>query len=155
MPDPTSADHRGFANSRLTEAQDKFLNAVSVGYDDDIAEAAKIASLVWDAAIDILSALALLDGEVVTGVSSDMRRYARYRLPENVYRNWKSLARLHNFQHRPNLPESEFLVELYYTGIMLELFNRRLPQQLRLPGSSFDWLSTNVPQHDSYGETHP
>jgi len=148
MPDPTAADYCQFAGSRLADAESQFQMATALEYESNIVGYAKVASLIWDAAIDILSALALLDGVEVTGVSSDMRRYARYNVPESVFRHWRDLARLHNFQHKPNLSHNEFLVELYYTGIMLELFNRRLPQPLRLPVSSFDWFSTNVPQPD-------
>ena len=148
MPDPTAADYSRFADSRLVEARDKLQNAATSGYDDNIGEVAKVASLVWDAAIDILSALALLEGVNVTGISSDMRRYARYNLPTGLMRYWHNLARLHNFQHKPNLPEPDFRVELYYAGTMLEDFNTRLPQPWRLPAARFAWLTANPPQSD-------
>ena len=120
MPDPIATEYCRFAESRLSEAGDKFVKAVALDYQGNIGEAAKVASLVWDTAIDILSALALLDGETVTGVSADMRRYARRNFPNITFHHWRNLARLHNFQHKPNLPESEFRSELYYTGIMLD-----------------------------------
>ena len=142
MPDPTPSDYCRFATSRLTEGENKLHAAVSLSYADNIGEVAKVASLVWDAAVDILSALALLDHVDVTGVSSDMRQYARRRFPEIVSQRWPHLARLHNFQHKPNLLEPQFRLELYYVGNMLELFNRQLPQQLQLPASRFAWLST-------------
>ena len=148
MPDPTASEYCRFATSRLVEGEYKFREAVALNYEDNIGEVAKVASLVWDAAIDMLSALALSNQVEVTGVSSDMRRYARRDFPEIVSQRWHHLARLHNFQHKPNLPEPQFRLELYYVGNMLELFNRRLPRQLRLPVSSFYWFSTNVPQPD-------
>ena len=146
MPDPTAADYCRFAGSRLVEAREKFQTAVAMGYDDHIGEIAKVASLVWDAAIDILSALALLDREAVTGVSSRMRQYAKDKLQAIVNQSWTHLARLHNFQHKPNLTESEFRVELRYTGLMLEIFNLQLPQSMQIAGDNLAWLSANPPQ---------
>ena len=143
MPDPTAAQYCRFADSRLAEAKDKLQSVVALGYNDNIVEAAKIASLVWDAAIDILSALALQDGLEVTGVSSDMRQYARHNLPERLFRNWHHLARLHNFPHKPNLPENEFLAELYYAGNMLASFNGHLPQSMQLSTDRFAWLTAS------------
>ena len=146
MPDPTAADYCRFAGSRLAEARDKFQRAVSLSYADNIGEVAKVASLVWDAAIDILSALALLDGEGATGVSSDMRRYARRNFPNITSHYWSDLARLHNFQHKPNMSENEFRLELYYTGAMLEFFNAQLPPPMQLAADSLIWLTSTANQ---------
>ena len=146
MPDPTAADYCRFALSRLTEARCKFQNVLTLGYEDNIGEVAKVASLVWDAAIDILSALALVGGEDATGVSSDMRQYARRNFRTIAFHYWRNLARLHNFQHKPNLLESEFRIELRYTGLMLEIFNLQLPQPMQLPADSLTWLTANPPQ---------
>ena len=151
MPDPTAAEYCRFAGSRLTEARDKFQRAVVLGYVDNIGEVAKVASLVWDTAIDILSALALLDGETVTGVSADMRRYARRNFPNITFHHWRNVARLHNFQHKPNLPESEFRSELYYTGIMLDIFNTQLPQPMHLAANSLIWLTAAANQPNPGG----
>ena len=146
MPDPTAAEYCRFAGSRLLEAWDKFGRAVALDYDDHIGEVAKSASLIWDAAIDLLSALALLHNSRVTGVSSDMRQYASrtYQVIYDAY--WRHLARLHNFQHKPNLPESEFRSELYYTGIMLDIFNTQLPQPMQLAADSLIWLTAAANQ---------
>ena len=146
MPDPTEADYCHFARSRLTEARDKFQNSLTLGYQDNIGEVAKVASLVWDAAIDMLSASALLQGEDATGVSSDMRQYARRNFRTIAFHYWRNLARLHNFQHKPNLPESEFRAELYYTGLMLEIFNIQLPQPMQLAADSIVWLTATTNQ---------
>ena len=146
MPDPTAGEYRQFAGSRLAEAWDKFHNAAALGYDANIGEVAKVASLVWDSTIDILSALALLEGEGVTGVSSNSRRYAMRRFPAIMAQRWHNLARLHNFQHKPNLPENEFRFELYYAGTMLEAFNGQLPPAMQLSTDSFAWLTTTANQ---------
>ena len=146
MTNPTPADYCQFADSRLGEARDKLQRAVALRYEDNIGEVAKVASLVWDAAIDILSALALLDGENVTGVSSDMRQYARYSSRTIAFHYWRHLARLHNFQHKPNLPERAFRLELYYTGMMLESFNLQLPQPMQLTTDRFAWLTASANQ---------
>ncbi len=146
MPDPTAAEYCRLAGSRLTEARDKFERAIVLGYVDNIGEVAKVASLVWDAAIDILSALALSDGENATGVSSDLRQYARHNYPHTTFRYWRNLARLHNFQHKPNLPENELRSELYYTGIVLDFFNTQLPQPMRLVADSLIWVTSTANQ---------
>ena len=146
MPDPTAAEYCQFAGSRLTEARDKFQRAIVLGYVDHIGEVAKVASLVWDAAIDILSALALQDGENATGVSSDLRQYARRNFPNTTVHYWRNLARLHNFQHKPNLQEVQFRRELYYTGMMLDIFNTQLPQPMQLAGDSLIWLTATANQ---------
>ena len=59
---------------------------------------------------------------------------------------WRHLGRLHNFQHKPNLLEIEFRIELRYTGLMLEIFNLQLPQPMQLPADSLTWLTANPPQ---------
>ena len=146
MPDPTTAEYCRFADSRLTEARDKFQRAVVLGYAGNIVEVAKVASLIWDAAIDILSALALLDGEDATGRSSNLRQYARRSFSSIAQRYWRNLARLHNFQHKPNLSESEFRREIYYTGIMLDYFNNQLPPPMQLAAYSLIWLTAAANQ---------
>ena len=130
----------------MTEARDKFQRAVVLGYAGNIVEVAKVASLIWDAAIDILSALALLDGEDATGRSSNLRQYARRSFPSIARRYWRNLARLHNFQHKPNLLENEFRLELYYTGMMLDYFNNQLPPPMQLAADSLIWLTATVNQ---------
>ena len=146
MPDPTAAEYCRFADSRLTEARDKFQRVVILGYAGNIDEVAKVASLIWDAAIDTLSALTLLDGEDATGRSSDLRQYARRSFPSIAQRYWRNLARLHNFQHKPNLSESEFRLDLYYTGIMLDVFNNQLPPRMQLAADSLIWLTSTANQ---------
>ena len=146
MPDPTEADYCRFAGSRLTEARDKLQNAVALGYDDHIGEVAKSASLVWDAAIDLISALASLNNSRVTGVSSDMRQYAKNEHEIIFDAHWRHLARLHNFQHKPNLLENEFRLELYYTGMMLDYFNNQLPPPMQLAAYSLIWLTAAANQ---------
>ena len=69
-----------------------------------------------------------------------------HNLPERLFRNWPHLARLHNFLHKPNLAENEFLAELYYAGNMLALFNGHLPQSIQLTADRFAWLTANANQ---------
>ena len=113
MPDTTAAEYCRFTGSRLTEARDKFRRAVVLGCENNIGEVPKVAALVWDAVIDILSAPALLGGGNATGASSDLRPYARHNSPNTTFRYWRNPARLHNVQHKPNLLESEIRPELY------------------------------------------
>ena len=91
--------------------------------------------------MDILSALATLDGENITGRSSDLHQYARHNLPPDNMTYWRHLARLHNFQHKPNHPEPSFQQSCHFTGIFLELLNNRLPPRLRLPADCREWLT--------------
>ena len=75
-----------------------------------------------------------------------MRQYARRNFRTIAFHYWRNLARLHNFQHKPNLPESEFRAELYYTGLMLEIFNIQLPQPMQLAADSIVWLTATTNQ---------
>ena len=133
------------AASRLAEAEAKYARAAGLSYPDDVMELAKLASLVWDAALDILSALQTGDGEEPSGRSSDLRQYARHHLPATIYDQWPQLARLHNFQHKPVLPAAGFLRYLHLSGVMLQLLNDRLPTTLQLPSDRFRWMLTASP----------
>ena len=151
MPDPTTAEYCRFADSRLTEARDKFQRAVVLGYAGNIVEVAKVASLIWDAAIDLISALASLNGRrgcyrqyprmCVSTPKTNMKSF-----PSIARRYWRHLARLHNFQHKPNLLENEFRLELYYTGMMLDYFNNQLPPPMQLAAYSLIWLTAAANQ---------
>lgn len=140
MLDLTAADYAGFAESRLTRARRRFDLTTSQSYSERRGELAQIASLVWDATIDIVSALALLDGVTVTGRSSDMSDYAK-RWQAGAYMDWPGLARLHNFQHRPNHPEPEFRLACRRAGITLSLLNQELPLRLQLTSECWEWLA--------------
>ncbi len=108
---------------------------MSNGCDRNLGELAKVASLVWDGVMDVLSALTTLDGDIPSGRSSDLRQYARRILTRDEYSLWRDLARLHNFQHKPDHPETVFRASL------LELFNQRLPATLQLPSECWEWLA--------------
>lgn len=140
MLDLTAADYVGFAESRLTRARRRFDLTASQSYPARRGELAQIASLVWDATIDLVSALALLDGVAVTGRSSDMSDYAKRRL-SGAYVYWQGPARLHNFQHKPNHPEPAFQSACLEAGTMLSRLNRRLPPRLQLPPYCWEWLA--------------
>ncbi len=137
MPDR----YAGYAASRLQEAGERYHRIASQDYADNLGELAKISSLTWDAAMDILSALALLDGEQLTGTSTRLYHYAKRALPAETGWYWQYLARLHNFQHKPDQPEPAFREAVRYTGILLQLLNARLPAALQLPEPSRSWLA--------------
>ena len=140
MLDLTAADYAGFAESRLTRAQRRFDLTASQSYPARRGELAQIASLVWDATIDLVSAIALLNGVTLTGRSSDMSNYAKRRLSD-AYVHWPGPARMHNFQHKPNQPESEFQSACLETRSVLSQLNRRLPTRLQLPADCWEWLA--------------
>ena len=114
---------------------------MSNGYVPNLGELAKVASLIWDGVMDLLSALTTLDGDTPSGHSSDLRQYARQILTRDEYSLWRDLARLHNFQHKPNHPETVFRSSCRGTASLLELFSQRLPPQLRLPAVCWESLA--------------
>ena len=141
MPDLTSHDFAAYAESRLLEAGERYQSAVLRSFDDSRGELAKIASLIWDATIDLLFAVALRDGHSATGVSSDMSNYANRHL-DDAYFYWSGgPARLHNFQHKPDRSLDEFRRYCGYTGAFLELVSSRLPAPLQLPATCWSWLA--------------
>lgn len=140
MLDLTAADYAGFAESRLTRARRRFDLTASQSYAEHRGEMAQIASLVWDATIDMVSALALLNGVALTGRSSDMSDYAKWQLSD-AYVHWQGPARLHNFQHKPDHPEPEFWSACLEAGDALLLLNQRLPAHLQLTAECWEWLA--------------
>ena len=140
MLDLTAADYAGFAESRLTRAHRRFDLTMSQSYAERRGELAQIASLVWDATIDLVSALALLNGVALTGRSSDMSDYAKRRLSD-AYVHWPGPARLHNFQHKPNHPEPAFQLACLETSSVLSQLNQQLPPRLQLPADCWEWLA--------------
>ena len=136
----TPADYAGYAESRLTVARRRFEATVSQPYAERRGELAQVASLIWDATIDLVSALALLNGVGVSGRSSDMSDYAKRQLPR-IYEEWQGPARLHNFQHKPDHPEAGFGQSCQSAGAALALLDAKLPAQLQLPAECWEWLT--------------
>ena len=132
--------YAGYAVSRLLEARKRYWRIEAQDYADNLGELAKISALIWDGAMDILSALALLDGEELTGRSTGLYRYAKRDLSAETMWYWQYLSRLHNFQHKPDHPESDFREACHGTGVLLQMLNERLPAELRLPEMSWSWL---------------
>ena len=140
MLDLTAADYAGFAESRLTRARRRFDLTASQPYVERRGELAQVASLVWDATIDMVSALALLNEEALTGRSSDMSDYAKRQLPK-AYIDWSGPARLHNFQHKPDHPEPGFRLACRRAGDASSGLNGQLPAHLQLASECWDWLA--------------
>ena len=136
----TPAEYAGYAEARLTVARSRFEATASQSYERRRGELAQVASLIWDATIDLVSALALLNGVRLTGRSGDMSDYAKRQL-QDVYRLWRGPARLHNFQHKPDHPESGFRQSCQYAGAALILLNSKLPAHLQLPAECWEWLA--------------
>ena len=141
MLDLTAADYAGFAESRLTRARRRFDLTASQSYAERRGELAQIASLVWDATIDMVPAIALLNGVSLTGRSSDMSDYAKRRL-RDVYVHWSGPARLHNFRHKPDHPEPGVQLACRRAGSALSQINRRLPAHLQPASECWEWLAT-------------
>ena len=141
MLDIAAATYLEYAESRLREAGERCQRAMSGGYAHNLGELTKVASLIWDGVMDVLSALSTLDGASPSGRSSDLQQYARRILTRDEYSLWRDLARLHNFQHKPNHPEAVFRASCRGTASLLELFNQRLPAHLQLPAECWEWLA--------------
>ena len=135
----TPQDYAGYCESRLTVARSRFDATASQLYAERRGELAQVASLIWDATIDLVSALALLNGVGLSGRSADMSDYAKRSLPD-VYDYWRGPARLHNFQHKPNRPEPDFRESCNDAGTALSMLNVELPAQLRIPANCWQWL---------------
>ena len=136
----------GYARSRLDEAGERYRNIPASEFEANRGELAKIASLIWDAVIDVLSAMALLDGMTLSGRSTELVRYAKQGLGDAISARLWAPAKLHNFQHKPDQTEPDFREACYFTGILLQLLNDRLPVALQLPVPSRNWLSLPPPQ---------
>ena len=136
----TPQDYAGYAESRLVVAGRRFETTSSQPYAERRGELAQVASLIWDATIDLVSALALLNGTGLSGRSADMSDYAKRSLPD-VYDYWRGPARLHNFQHKPDHPELEFRQSCRRAGTALSRLNVELPSQLQLPANCWEWLA--------------
>ena len=132
--------YAGYAVSRLLEARKRYWRIEAQDYADNLGELAKISALIWDGAMDILSALALLDGEELTGRSTRLYGYVKRALSAETMWYWQYLSRLHNFQHKPDHSDPDFREAVYYTGILLQMLNERLPAVLRMPEMSWSWL---------------
>ena len=134
-----------YATSRLSEAGARYRNIPAPDFDANRGELAKIASLIWDAVIDVLSALALLDNLTLSGRSTDLVRYAKKDLGREINTGWWAPAKLHNFQHKPDHPAPAFQEACHFTGILLQLLNDRLPAALQLPATIWNWLALPPP----------
>lgn len=141
MADLSAATYLGYAESRLREAGERCEKALLLGYAQNLGELAKVASLIWDGAMDMMSALTILDGNTPTGSTSSLRRYARQILTQDEYNLWRGLARLHNFQHKPNHSETVFRTSCHVVASLLNLLNKRLPDSMQLSLTLLEWLA--------------
>ena len=135
----------GYARSRLDEAGERYLKIRWQDFEANRGELAKIASMIWDAVIDILSALALLDNRTLTGRSTDLVRYVKNEMSDEIKARLPAAAQLHNFQHKPDQTEPDLREACHFTGVLLQLLNDRLPEALQLPETSRGWLALPPP----------
>ena len=132
--------YRQCALARLARAEELYRAITPEGRATAFCEMAQVASLVWDAVVDAITAAYAESGGEPSGRSTEIRVYAQNALPD-VYGYWKGPAWLHNFQHRPHQDSSAFSNAFRYTARLLTQLNRYLPEPLRLPTDSFSWLS--------------
>lgn len=140
MADADPETYRQCAISRLACAEEMYRAINPETRATAFCELAQVASLIWDAVIDVVSAAYMAGGGTPSGNSTEIRQYAKTALPI-VYRYWKGPARLHNFQHRPYQSTELFAEHCEDTADLLLQLNGYLPESLRLPAESFGWLS--------------
>lgn len=138
-------DHLQAAQRRLNNAFDIYRRASNRRYEDAFLEFADVAMLVWSAGVDVASALMRLDDQSDLGTSSRRWRYVTRVLhttyPQRELRTgWRHLARLHNFQHNLNMPQSQFEPACRGSGQLINELNGLVPDDLRLPPESYGWL---------------
>ena len=132
--------YRQCAIARLERAEEIYLAISPKTRTTAFCELAQVASLIWDAVIDAISVAYMAGGGAPSGNSIEMRQYAKASLPI-AYRYWKGPIRLHNFQHRPYQSTALFAEHCEDTADLLIQLNAYLPETLRLPSDSFDWLT--------------
>jgi len=145
MAERAPDDHLRAAMRRLSNAYDLYHQVRSRPYDEVFLELADVAMLVWSAGVDLTSALMLLDGRSALGTSARRREYLTQNLhaayPDKELRSgWRHLARLHNFQHNLDMPQSQFEVACHGSGGLIVELTELLPEGMRLPPESCDWL---------------
>ena len=133
------------ARRRLDNAHDLYRQASRRQYEDTFLEFADVAMLVWSAGIDAISALMILDGLTSLGTSSKRWNYMKYTLEVahpnlSLRAGWTSLARLHNFQHSLDMPQSQFEPACQGSGQLINELNGLLPDGMRLPTEAYGWL---------------
>lgn len=138
-------DHLRSAQRRLRNAHDLYRQASGRQYAAAFLEFADVAMLVWSAGIDVISALMLLDGQTNLGTSTNRRNYLRQNLDfahphRDLWGRWRYLARLHNFQHNLDMPQSQFEPACRGSGQLIFELNGLLPESLRLSPESYAWL---------------
>ena len=140
MAEASPETYRQCAMARLQRAEEMYRAISPEARAMAFCEMAQVASLIWDAVIDAVAISYMAGGSTPSGNSTELSRYAKAELPD-VYYYWYGPARLHNFQHRPYLSNHTFNFARRRTAVLLAMLNNHLPEPLRLPSDSFDWLT--------------
>ena len=139
MAEASAQAYRQCAMARLAQAKELYRAISPEARPAAFCELAQIASLIWDAVIDAISVAYMNGGGTPSGNSTEIRGYAKGALP-NAFQEWHGPSRLHNFQHRPCQSIGVFDEACLITANLLTQLNGYLPEPLRLPPDSFDWL---------------
>ena len=145
MPERSTEDHIRSARRRLRAAAISYSEIRDREYSAKFLQLADVSALLWNAGIDVVSALMIGDGHDRLGTSRNRSRYVNQRLhdmnPELRLRiTWRYFAMLHNFQHNLDLPQERFAISCQYTAELFGSLNGLLPDTLQLPRESFAWL---------------
>lgn len=98
MADADPETYRQCAMARLARAQALYGAINPESRSTAFCELAQVASLIWDGVIDAVSIAYITDGGEPSGVSTQVRQYAKTAMPD-VYGHWTGPGWLHNFQH--------------------------------------------------------
>ena len=145
MPDRPSSDYVSIAVRRLATARSAYLESGGLDYDDAFRQLAELAAGVWDAGIALTSAVMLLEGVSGLGCSTERVRFLKNdlaaRLPQgNVRGHLGNLSMLHNYQRNLSLSQNGFATACHGSAYLLQLLNKLLPANLRLPADAHDCL---------------
>lgn len=145
MAERAATDFAVAARHRLESAQAFYRAASGATYDGAFAQLGQMASAIWDAVVDLISAVMRQDGMRNLGRSTTRMNYLNDRLTarwanryEQGYRD--GLLMLHSFQHNMDLPERRFGDACRRCAQLVGLLNELLPVNRRLPADAYDWL---------------
>ena len=145
MPERHAEDYIRSARRRLRAAAALYGEIGGREYNTVFLQLADVSALLWNAGIDIVSALMVCDGHDRLGTSRNRGRYVNQRLHDTNPRlrlriSWRHFAMLHNFQHNLDLPQERFVDSCQYAAELFGSLNGLLPEILQLPRESFAWL---------------
>ena len=146
MSERTPEEFVRAAEIRLELAASIYERAGHLPFSARNVEMANVATFLWSAGIDMISAHMLLNGETRLGRSVSRRRYLVNQIlltnwPVQLQSGWSVLSRLHNFQHNLDMRETAFTTNCRESAFFFAGLNNLLPTHLSLPSGAYAWLA--------------